>query len=172
MLKNKWIIQSASFFLYVLIQVVLMKNVVLFDKAFVFIYIGFLLLIPIEIAVLPLLVLGFVTGFTVDIFYNTLGMHAASCVLIMFGRNYWLNLITPQGGYELGSLPTIKLHGWQWFSIYCLPLIFIHHLALFYTEAWGFNLFGFTFLKVISSTFFTFIVMIIVQYIFYNTGKK
>lgn len=164
--------QIISFFLYVLLQVILMKNVVLFDRAFVFFYIGFLLLIPIEIGILPLLILGFVTGLTVDVFYNSLGINASACVLIMFGRNYWLNLITPQGGYDLGALPSIKLNGWQWFSIYSLPLIFLHHLVLFYIEASGFNLFGFTLMKVISSTIFTFIILIIVQYIFYNNSKK
>ena len=173
MINSRLIIQVISFFLYVIVQVLLMKNIVLFDRVFIFFYIGFLLLLPIETGVLLMLIIGFFTGLTVDIFYNSFGIHAFACVLIMFVRNYWLNLITPQGGYEIGSLPTVKLNGWQWFSIYSLPLVLLHHIVLFYIEAAGFNLFGFTLVKVISSTIFTFIILMIVQYLFYNTrGRK
>ena len=40
--------QFLSFFIYLLVQVVLMKNLVLFNTAFCFIYIAFILFLPIE----------------------------------------------------------------------------------------------------------------------------
>ncbi len=168
MITNRLIIQFVSFFAYVLVQVMFLQNVVLFDKSFCFIYIAFLLLLPVDLGVLGLMILGFITGFTVDIFYDTLGIHAASSVLIMFIRNYWLNMITPQGGYDSGSMPNIELNGWQWFLGYILPLILIHHIVLFYISSSGFGLFWFTLSKALLSTLFTTVVIIIVQYIFYR----
>ena len=40
--------------------------------AFCFLYVAFILLLPIEINILALMILGFLTGFIVDIFYNSL----------------------------------------------------------------------------------------------------
>jgi hypothetical protein len=170
--KSNAILPYLSFFAYAIVQVMILQNVVLFDKSFCFLYVAFLLLLPVDIGVLGLLVLGFVTGLVIDIFYDSLGIHAAASVFIMFIRNYWLNLITPQGGYDSGAIPNIELNGWQWFLGYIVPLIFIHHLVLFYIEAAGFGLFGFTLIKVILSTLFTSLAVVIVQYIFYKKRRS
>jgi len=172
MIKKGLITNIASFFLYVLVQVLLLKNLVIFDKGFCFIYIAFLLLLPVETNVVWLMLLGFITGFTIDIFYDSLGIHASASVFIMFIRNYWLNLMTPQGGYDLGSVPTIRLNGWQWFSFYSIPLIFAHHAVLFFIESADFDLFGFTLSKIFFSTLFTFVVIMISQYLFYNKRRS
>lgn len=166
------IIQIFSFFGYLLLQVLLLKNFIIGDKAFCFAYIGFLLLIPIETSVLWLMIIGFLMGFTVDIFYDSLGIHAAACVFIMFVRNYWINLLTPQGGYDSGAVPSLALDGWQWFSSYALPMVFLHHLVLFYTQAAGFTFFSFTLLKVLASALFTFIFLFILQYFFYTKRRR
>ncbi|WP_255518116.1 Rod shape-determining protein MreD [Fulvivirga sp. M361] len=170
-MSGRIIIQVFSFFAYLLIQALVVKNFVLFDRAFCFVYIGFLLLLPIETGLLPLLFLGFITGIGADIFYDSLGIHASACVLIMFLRNYWINLLTPQGGYDTGALPSLSLDGWQWFSSYALPMVFMHHLVLFYVEAAGFGLFTFTLTKVFASTLFTFVLLFTLQYLFYNKRR-
>ncbi len=171
MIKKGIFIHVVSFFIFVLVQVLLLKDLVLFDKGFCFLYIAFLLLLPIETNVISLMILGFLTGFIVDIFYDSLGIHAGASVFIMFIRNYWLNLLTPQGGYDTGAVPTIRLSGWQWFSFYSLPLIFGHHAVLFFIESADFDLFGFTLSKIFFSTLFTFTVLMITQYLFYNKRK-
>jgi len=105
------ILQFISFFAYLIIQVVLMKNLVLFNTAFCFLYIAFILFLPIEINTLVLMLLSFLLGFMVDVFYDSLGIHAASLVLIGFVRNFWLSRITPQGGYDAGEGPTLAANG-------------------------------------------------------------
>src|SRR5690606_33335431 len=105
------------FFLYLGLQVVIMKHVVLFHTAFCFIYVAYLLLLPVEVNPLVLMGLGFTLGFTIDIFYDSLGMHAMASVLIMYLRNYWLKLITPQGGYDSNAVPVLSMNGVQWFLI-------------------------------------------------------
>ncbi|MEM9855758.1 MAG: Rod shape-determining protein MreD [Bacteroidota bacterium] len=171
-MSGRTVIHIVAFFGYLLLQVLLLRNFFLFDSAFCLAYIGFLLLLPIETSVLWLLLLGFTLGLSVDIFYDSLGIHASACVFIMFVRNYWINLLTPQGGYDLGAVPSLALDGWQWFVSYALPLVFLHHLVLFYVEAGGFHLFAFTLMKVLASTLFTFVFLFILQFFFYNKRRR
>lgn len=160
------IIQVISFFIYLLYQVLILKNIVLFNTAFCFLYVAYLLFLPVESNPLFLMFAGFVMGFAIDIFYDSLGLHAFSCVLVMYARNYWLSLITPQGGYDSSATPSIATHGMQWFLVYTLPLVFLHHSVLFFVEAGGFSMFWFTLWKIIASTLFTTLVTVIVQYLF------
>lgn len=159
------IFQFIGFFLYVFVQVVLLKPLVLFNTSFCFLYIAFILLLPIEINTLVLMVGAFLMGFTIDIFYDSLGMHAFALVVVAYVRNYWLNTITPQGGYDTGTSPTLAANGLQWFIVYTLPLIFLHHFVLFFLEASGFSQFWYTMLKIIGSVLFTLVVMLILQYL-------
>lgn len=160
-----------SFILYLLLQVTLVRNMVLFDVAFCYVYLAFLILLPFEIRPVLLMIIGFLCGLMVDIFYDSLGIHAAACVLIAFIRPFWTKTVPPRGGYEMGMRPTIKIMGFSWFLTFTLPLILIHHAVLFFVEAGGLHLFGFTLVKVISSTILTFLVIVILQYLFYRSSR-
>ena len=153
------------FVLYLLVQVMLFKQVVLFNTAFCFLYVAFILLLPIETNTLILMAVAFLLGFCIDIFYDSLGLHALSLVLVAYLRNYWLATITPQGGYDAGEGPTLAVNGLQWFMVYSLPLVFIHHFVLFFTEAAGFGIFWFTMSKVMTSLTFTMSVILFLQYL-------
>jgi rod shape-determining protein MreD len=166
------IFQFISFFLYVIVQVLLLKNLVLFNTAFCFLYVAFILMLPVELNNLLLMLIAFLLGFTIDIFYNSLGMHALALVLMAYVRNYWLATITPQGGYDIGIPPTLAANGLQWFLVYSLPLVFIHHMVLFFVEASGFTLFWYTMLKSVTSLLFTITVMLILQFLFFNTRRQ
>lgn len=160
------IFQVLTFFMYLLLQVLLLKNVMLGHTAFCFVYVAYLVLFPVDANPMLLLGIGFLMGFTVDIFYDSLGMHAMACVLVMYLRNYWLNFITPQGGYDVHVVPSVSMNGPRWFFVYVTPLVFLHHAVLFYIEAGGFELFWFTLWKIIASTFFTILVVMIIQFLF------
>ena len=159
------IAQIIFFFVYVLVQVMLLKNLVLFDSAFCFLYVAFILLIPFELSVTLAILVGFIVGFTVDVFYSSIGIHAFATVLMSYLRNYWLSVITPQGGYDVGNSPTIATNGVQWFLVYTIPLVFIHHFVLFFLEASGFDMFWFTMLKIMGSLLFTMTVIIFLQFL-------
>ena len=164
-MNRSGILYFFSFFIYLLLQVLLLKSFVLFNTAFCFLYVAFILFLPIEINSLALMFIAFALGFMVDIFYDSLGLHASTLVLIAYLRNYWLSVISPQGGYDAGTGPTLGVNGVQWFLVYTLPLIFLHHFVLFFLEAGGFSVFWYTMLKVIGSLLFTMIVIILIQYI-------
>ena len=160
------IIQVISFFIYLFYQVLILKNIVLFNTAFCYLYVAYLLFLPVESNPMFLMLAGLIMGVAIDVFYDSLGLHASACVLVMYVRNYWLSLITPQGGYDANSTPSIAIHGMQWFSFYTIPMVFLHHAVLFFVEAGGFEMFWFTLWKVITSTIFTTLITVIVQYLF------
>ena len=160
------ILQIVSFFIYLLYQVLILQNVVLFHTAFCFLYVAYLLVLPVETNTLALMGIGFVMGIAVDMFYDSLGLHAFACVLIMYLRNYWLNNLTPQGGYDSNDTPSLALNGIQWFTVYATPMVLVHHSALFFAEAGGFGMFWFTLWKIITSSLFTLLVILIAQFLF------
>ncbi len=133
-------VQIIAFFIYLLYQVLILQNVVLFHTAFCFLYIAYLLVLPVETNPLALMGIGLVMGLAVDMFYDSLGLHAFACVLIMYVRNYWLSNLTPQGGYDSSSTPSLALNGLQWFLVYTTPLVLLHHTVLFFTGSrWLWN---------------------------------
>jgi len=154
-----------SYFLYfiafTLLQAIFFRNFILFNTAFCFIYVAFILLLPLETGPILLMLLGFIMGVTIDIFYSSLGLHAAACVLIAYLRPHWISMLTPKGGYEAGAQLSLGSMGFSWFLTYSFALIFIHHFALFYIEANGFQFFFFTFSKVFFSSLLTMTVVMI-----------
>jgi hypothetical protein len=162
---NRGVITNAVLFvLYLLAQVMLLRQLVLFNTAFCFVYVAFILMLPIETNPLALMLVAFLMGFSVDIFYDSLGLHALSLVLVAYLRNYWLATITPQGGYDAGQGPTLAVNGLQWFMVYTLPLVFLHHAVLFFTEAGGFGIFWYTLSKVMTSLMYTMTLILLLQY--------
>jgi hypothetical protein len=159
-------IQIISFFIYLMYQVLILKNIILFNTAFCFLYVAYLFFLPVESNNLVLMLLGFLMGVCIDFFYDSIGLHAFACVFVMYIRNYYLSAITPQGGYDSNATPSIAANGMQWFLVYTIPLVFLHHSVLFFVEAGGFGMFWFTLWKVITSTMFTTLVTVIVQYLF------
>lgn len=164
-------IQIFYFILFITLQLILLRNVVLFNIAFCFVYIAFILQLPHSTPPLNLMILSFIVGFIVDIFYDTLGIHSASCVIMAFVRPFVIKAFSPGMGDETRTNISINLLGLKWFSIYCCILIFIHHTALFYIEIASTRMFFFTLTKVFFSTIFTFIVIVIFQYLFFYSKK-
>lgn len=163
-MNRETILHTVYFVLYLLAQVMLFRQLVLFNTAFCFVYVAFILLLPIETNPILLMIAGFLLGFGIDVFYDSLGLHALSLVLVAYLRNYWLATITPQGGYDAGQGPTLAVNGLQWFMVYTLPLVFVHHAVLFFAEAGGFGIFWFTMSKVMTSLIFTMTVILLFQY--------
>jgi len=157
-----------QFFLFVALQILLMDSLVLFSTGFCFIYVAFLLFLPIGINRVWLLLLGFIAGFSVDVFYDTMGIHAAAGVLLAFLRPHVLNLLTPHDGYESSDSVNIHAMGWRWFLTYTFTLLLFHHAAVFFLETISLETVWYTLAKVLLSTLFTGIVMVVLQLLFFS----
>ncbi len=160
-----------QFIIFTALQVLVFRNLVLFESGFCFIYIAFLLFLPIGIPVLLLLLLGFVSGIAVDAFYDTAGIHAGAGVLLAFLRPYVLRLLIPRDGYDTNDSANLHVMGWRWFLTYAFILIFMHHLAVFFLEMGSFRMGGYTLLKALASTLFTCVVIVITQLLFFSSRR-
>jgi hypothetical protein len=136
------------------------------------VYVNFILLLPFEVSSIALLLLACGYGFVVDVFYNTLGVHMSASVLLAFARLYVINLLTPRGGYDASSQLTLNYMGIQWMAIYSFILILIHHLALFFLEAWGFGSIWMVLLKTFFTALLTFFIGLIFQFLTSNNRRK
>ncbi|MEH0158183.1 Rod shape-determining protein MreD [Limibacter armeniacum] len=160
------------FFLYVLLQGVLLRNASLFDYALCYPYVSYLILLPFSFSPLGSLLLGFALGISVDIFYDTLGIHAAACVLMAFARIQLLNVLSPSGGFEANMSPTIASMGFNWFVSFSAALIAIHHISLFLIDASNMSKVGGALLQSLASGAFTLVMVVAIQYLFFPSKRK
>lgn len=152
------------FLVLILFQVLVLNNVLLGGYLNPYVYVIFILLMPFETPRWLLLVTAFFLGLSVDLFTNTLGMHAAASVFMAFLRPWVLRSFAPRDGYEPDTFPRVFYYGFNWFLRYSLVLVFLHHMALFYIEAFHFQDFLSTLLRVILSTVLTTATIILSQY--------
>jgi len=153
----------------VLLQVLLFNNIQFSGYVNPYIYIIFILLLPVEIPSWLLLLLSFGTGMIIDIYSGSPGMHSSASVLAGFVRPYVLRLISPRNGYEMGAQPSMLIYGFRWFLLYSVIIVIVHHTALFYLEVFRFTDFFRTLLRVMLSSVFTIIFVLIIE--FYRKGR-
>jgi cell shape-determining protein MreD len=165
---NKIVTNLIRFIILVLVQVVILNNIQLNGYINPYMYILFIMLLPFETPGWLLLLLSFIIGLTVDMFSNTVGMHAAASVFLGFCRPKIISFISPREGYETESNPTLKDMGIRWFLSYTIMMVLIHHFVLFYTEAFRFKEFFETFLRVILSSSLTIMLIILSEYLFFR----
>jgi rod shape-determining protein MreD len=151
----------------VLVQVLVLNQVQVSGYINPFIYVLFILLLPVSTPRYLLLILGFSIGFAVDIFSNSLGIHAAATVLIAFIRPYVIRSISNREE-ERNEYPGLRQNKFSWFLYYTSVMVFVHHFALFYLEYFTFSHFFSTFLKVLLSSVFTIFVIVLSQFIIFR----
>jgi rod shape-determining protein MreD len=157
------------FILLILLQVLLFNNIQFSGYVNPYIYLMFIMLLPVEIPAWLLLLLSFITGGIIDFFSGTPGMHSSATVLAGFIRPYILRLISPRDGYEPNSDPSMFIYGFRWFLIYTLVIVFVHHTALFYLEVFRFTDFFRTLGRVVLSSVFSITFILLFEY--YRKGK-
>lgn len=109
-------------------------------------------LFPFKMNKTLLVFVGFCIGLFVDLFYDSLGIHAFACTFIAYMRTYILNLLSPREGYGKDGLTSFN-YGLPWFFTYLSTILFLHLLVLYSIEA-----FSFVYLKeIILRTIFSFI---------------
>ena len=153
----------------VMLQVLLFNNIQFSGYINPFIYLLFILLLPVEIPAWLLLIISFVTGAVIDVFSGSPGMHSSATVLAGFIRPYVLRIVTVREGYEQGSSLSMHTYGFRWFLIYTSITVLVHHTALFYLEVFRFDDFFRTFLRVLLSSFFSILFILLIE--FYRRGK-
>ncbi len=156
--------QATSFVFYITLQVVIAKFIFLFHSAFCFVYVAFLLLLPRRQGnLIILLFISFAVGLLVDTFYSNMGVHAFASVLMIYSRPLLSKLTLSASEYEATTRPTLGNLGWKQFSLFALPLIGIHHTALFLLDTGNPLSFSVPVRSWLLSTLLTYVAVLITQ---------
>ena len=122
------------FVVLVLVQVLILNNIHFLRIATPFLYLYFIIKMPVGSLRDLVVLFSFLIGLVIDLFSNTPGMHAAACTLTGFIREplirFYMGKDLPDGIY-----PSYKTFGYGGFFRYVLSLVLIHHVTLFLIES-------------------------------------
>ncbi|WP_342647836.1 rod shape-determining protein MreD [Mucilaginibacter sp. CSA2-8R] len=160
------------FVVLVLLQVFLLKNISLYNLSMPYLYILFIMLLPLETPNLLLFTLAFLMGIIIDMFYDTPGLHAAASVILAFVRVLFVSITVQRDGFDNEPAPTLGNMGFRWFFTYSAILILIHHFFLFSLEVFRFSEIQYTLLRFLSSSLFTLFLILITSFLFYRRKER
>ncbi len=162
------IVSIIRFILLIATQVFLLKNTGYYNISVPYLYILFILLLPFNIPNGLLFLLAFVTGLTVDVFYDTLGLHALACSVMAFVRIVFISVTVQRDGFDNEPEPRLGIMGFRWFVFYAIILAFFHHLVLFTFEAFRISEFGYTMIRILLSALLTTFLILVTEFVFYR----
>lgn len=160
------------FILIMIMQLLVINNIFVYNMLHPYIYIWFILLLPVNIPMWAILILGFASGLIVDIFFYTPGLHASATVFLAFVRPFLLRLFPPKVDIKNDTSPHISSLGATNFALFLLISIVIHHAVLLFTEVFGFDEVGRTALRIIINTSITFSLLFIAEILFFPTKER
>lgn len=169
-MTNRLLKYSLIFIILILLQVLIFNNIEFSGYVNPYVYVLFILILPLEIPARILLFISFLTGLIIDIFTGSIGIHTSASLFAGFFRPYVLSIISPRDGYEQGSELSLGNYGLYWFFVYSVIIVLIHHTVLFYFEVFSLKGFFRTLLRVILSSAFTLTFIMLGEY--YRSGKK
>lgn len=162
----------SKFIILLLLQILVVNNIVLSAYINPFIYISFLMLLPVNLKAWQALVIAFVTGAVVDTFSSTPGLHIAASLALSYVRIHYLRFATTKEDTESNIRPSMSKKGVVWFTFYCFIMTFTHHTVLFFLEIYGFSEFFSTLFRIFMSTLVSVLLIIIGQLLFYNVKSR
>lgn len=158
-----------AFILLILLQVIVLNNIVISKLGITpYMYILFILILPIDIHGWILLLVSFFLGLTLDVFVDTLGVHTSACVFLAFVRPAILSMLAPRDDYEANAVPRIANLGTAWYVKYALSLIIIHHFVYFMIEIFSFSDFHLTLTKIILTSLLSFVFIFLSQFFMFR----
>lgn len=158
---------AIMFVALVLVQVLIFNQVHLGGYINPFIYILFIMLLPVYTPRYLLLFAGFFLGLSIDVFSNSLGMHAAATVFIAYIRPFVIRSISNREE-DRHEFPGLKQNSFSWFLYYAVIMVFSHHIIFFYLEFFTFTHFLTTLLRVVLSSLFSVFIIVLSQFLIFR----
>ena len=154
-----WIRQIIRYIVVMILQVFLFNQLQLFGVCHPYIYVLCLLMLPITLPHSVDMLIGAGVGLVMDVFCNSLGIHMAGCILLMFIRPYLIGTLVNDKD-RLNEQISIRTLGMEAMIKYVILLVCLHHLVIFTIAAWSWEHWGFVLLETVVSSFLTILVII------------
>jgi rod shape-determining protein MreD len=158
------IMNFVRFFLLLTAQIVIFNNIDLFGYINPFPYILFIILYPVNGNKPMLIISSFLLGITMDLFSNSGGVHAASCLILAYSRPYLFKFAFGLS-YEYQTVRINDVLTPERFSFLLLAVI-VHHFILFILEVFQLSSLWDILFRTILGTLFTLLICIVIIYIF------
>ena len=149
-----WTKQIGRYILVMLLQVLLFNQLQLWGLCHPYVYVLCLLMMPITLSHSADMLIGAAAGLIMDCFCNSIGIHMAGCVLLMFVRPYLIGLIVNDKD-RLNEQISLRTIGPEAMIKYVLILVPIHHFTIFLLSAWSWEYIGFVLLETLISSIVT-----------------
>jgi len=122
-----------------------------------------IILLPFTVNGWLLLVIAFAAGLLLDIFTDNYGVNTSALITLAALRPTVLKLLAPYDGYETGTQPDVSHYGFRWFIPYSIALVFVHQIVFNMLDVFSFQYFGYTVLRMLGSTVYTMLLVILHQ---------
>lgn len=162
-------------FLFLIFQILILKRVSsgnqwLWLNGDIFIYPIIILLLPFRFSRHYVTIIGFILGIVIDMFYDTIGVHAFALTAMAYARGLILAYLEPRGGYQLTMSPTRYSMGINWLLAYTAFSVILHVFLYFTAEIFTFVYIG----KILIKTIITFLLSMMAimgYYLLFNPRK-
>ena len=152
------------------LQVLILQRVGIGWTSFPYIHILlyplFIILLPMRTPKAAVMLLAFLIGISVDLFYSSPGIHASASVFTGFIRSFILARLEPRGGYNVNFSPTKERMGLNWFLRYAGILMAAHLFFYFSVEAFTFVFFIDILIKTLVGFVISMMFIILFMFIF------
>ncbi len=155
----EWTKQIGRYLLIMVLQVLLFDQLQLWGACHPYIYVLCLLMMPITLPHSADMLIGAFAGFIMDIFCNSLGVHMAACILLMYIRPYLIGVIVNDKD-RLNEQISLHAIGMEALLKDTVIMVLIHHLTIFSLAAWSWSHMGFVLLETIVSSTITILLVI------------
>ena len=105
------------------------------------------------------MLIGALVGLVMDVFCNSLGVHTAACILVMFIRPYLIGALVNDKD-RLNEQISLRSIGMEAILRYVVIMVIIHHLMVFTLAAWSWAHIGFVLLETLVSSLVTILIII------------
>jgi rod shape-determining protein MreD len=154
------------FLALVAIQVLVMNKVQFNGYLNPYIYILFILVLPLRTSPLLMIMAGFILGIVVDFYSGMMGIHTAATLFVSYFRNRIMKVVIGITEEDFVAVPGLKTLGSFRFIYYAAVITLIHHLILFYLEVFSFHNSADTLLRVLANAVVSLLFMIIAMILF------
>lgn len=156
------------FIVFILVQVYVLNKIPHLHKFITpYLYYLFILWLPFSVSRQWLLLIGFLTGLTLDYFTMTPGLHAAACTLVAYVRPFIINILTPKDTSDFNYRePSPRAMQWTPYAVYVFILTLLHHGYMVLLEWLSFGSFLDFLIKVVATTGISFLLIFTVELIF------
>lgn len=141
-------------------QAVIFNHIALYSAGLAFVFIYFIIKLPVNLTPAKVIFLSFLTGLIIDIFQDTPGVNSLACTCLGGVRRTVMRLYIPREEDIQHSIPSIRTLGAAVFAKYVVTMTLIFCLLVFSIEAFTFFNPVILATRVVASTLLTSVLLI------------